>query len=162
MEAKHPDWTLRICGEGTWRERLEEQVAEHGLKNLELPGSCSDMEEQMSNASIYALSSRFEGFPLILCEAMSKGMAPVAFDCPTGPSEMIRDGENGLIVPLGDVDGFAAALNRMIEDDELRHRCGPAAAETGKYFKMESIGPMWDELFRELQEARAQQPAATP
>jgi glycosyltransferase involved in cell wall biosynthesis len=154
VEAKHPDWKLRICGEGNWRERLEAQVAEHGLQNLEMPGSCADMADQMSNASIFALSSRFEGFPLILCEAMSKGMAPVAFDCPTGPAEMIRDGENGLIVPLGDVDAFAAALLRMIEDDELRRRCGPAAAETGRSFKMDAIGPMWDELFRELQEAR--------
>ena len=155
VEAKHPDWKLRICGEGNWRERLEAQVAELGLENIELPGSCPDMADQMSNASIYALSSRFEGFPLILCEAMSKGMAPVAFDCPTGPAEMIRDGENGLIVPLGDIDAFAAGLLRMIEDDELRHRCGPAAAETGRNFKMDAIGPMWDELFLELQEARA-------
>lgn len=155
IEAKHPDWELKICGEGNWRERLEAQVAEHGLRNIELPGSCEDMAEEMSNASIFALSSRFEGFPLILCEAMSKGMAPVAFDCPTGPAEMIRDGENGLIVPLGDIDGFAAALLRMIEDDDLRHRCGPGAAETGRNFKMDAIGPMWDELFRELQEARA-------
>jgi glycosyltransferase involved in cell wall biosynthesis len=154
VEEKHPDWKLRICGEGNWRERLEAQVAEHGLKNIELPGSCPDMADQMSNASIYALSSRFEGFPLILCEAMSKGMAPVAFDCPTGPAEMIRDAENGLIVPLGDIDAFAAGLLRMIEDDELRHRCGKGAAETGRNFKMDAIGPMWDELFRELQEAR--------
>ena len=154
VEAKHPDWKLRICGEGSWRERLEAQVAELGLQNIELPGSCPDMADQMSNASIYALSSRFEGFPLILCEAMSKGMAPVAFDCPTGPAEMIRDAENGLIVPLGDIDAFAAALVRMIEDDELRHRCGRGAGETGRNFKMDAIGPMWDELFQELQDAR--------
>jgi glycosyltransferase involved in cell wall biosynthesis len=154
VEAKHPDWELKICGEGNWRERLEAQVAEHGLKNVQMPGNCDDMAGEMSNASIFALSSRFEGFPLILAEAMSKGMAPVAFDCPTGPSEMIREGENGLIVPLGDVDAFAAALLRMIEDDELRHRCGPAAAETGKDFKMNAIGPQWDALFQELQEAR--------
>ena len=154
VEAKHPDWELKICGEGKWRDRIEAQVSEHGLKNVALPGNCDDMAAEMSNASIFALSSRFEGFPLILCEAMSKAMAPVAFDCPTGPAEMIRNGENGLIVPLGDIDGFAAALNRMIEDDELRHRCGPAAAETGRNFKMDAIGPMWDELFRELQEAR--------
>jgi glycosyltransferase involved in cell wall biosynthesis len=154
VEEKHPDWKLRICGEGNWRERLEAQIAEHGLQNLELPGSCPDMADQMSNASIFALSSRFEGFPLILCEAMSKGMAPVAFDCPTGPAEMIRDGENGLIVSLGDIDAFAAGLLRMIEDDELRHRCGRGAAETGRNFKMDAIGPMWDELFRDLQEAR--------
>jgi glycosyltransferase involved in cell wall biosynthesis len=152
VEPKHLDWTLRVCGEGNWRERLEAQIAELGLERIELPGACSDMEDQMSNASIYALSSRFEGFPLILCEAMSKGMAPVAFDCPTGPSEMIVDGENGLIVPLGDVDAFAAALDRMMSDDELRRRCGPAAAETGRNFKMDAVGPMWDELFRELLE----------
>ncbi len=151
VEAKHPDWELKICGEGKWRERLEAQIAEHGLKNVALPGNCENMAAEMSNASIFALSSRFEGFPLILCEAMSKGMAPVAFDCPTGPAEMIRDGENGLIVPLGDIDAFAEALLRMIEDDELRHRCGPAAAETGRAFKMDAIGPMWDKLFKELQ-----------
>jgi len=160
IEDKHPDWTLRICGEGNWRERLEAQAAEHGLKRLEMPGSCADMADQMSNASIFALSSRFEGFPLILCEAMSKGMAPVAFDCPTGPGEMIRDGENGLILPLGDVDGFAAALDRMIGDDELRHRCGRAALETGKGFRMDAIGPMWDELFRELVEQSGHWPQA--
>ncbi len=82
----------------------------------------------MATHSIFALSSRFEGFPLILSEAMSKGMAPVTFDCPTGPAEMIRDGENGLIVPLGEIDAFAAALIRMIEDDELRRRCGAGRA----------------------------------
>jgi glycosyltransferase involved in cell wall biosynthesis len=154
VEAKHPDWELKICGEGGWRERLEGQLSEHGLKNVQMPGNCDDMAGEMSNASIFALSSRFEGFPLILAEAMNKGMAPVAFDCPTGPADMIRDGENGLIVPLGDIDGFAAALLRMIEDDELRHRSGPAAGETGKQFRMDAIGPMWDRLFAELQEAR--------
>ena len=150
VEAKHSDWELKICGEGGWRERLEAQIAEHGVRNMQMPGNCDDMAAEMSSASIFALSSRFEGFPLILAEAMSKGMAPVAFDCPTGPAEMIREGENGLIVPLGDVDGFAAALLRMIEDDELRHRCGRGAGETGRNFKMDAIGPMWDSLFDEL------------
>ena len=128
VEEKHPDWKLRICGEGNWRERLEAQIAEHGLENLELPGSCPDMADQMSNASIYALSSRFEGFPLILCEAMSKGMAPVAFDCPTGPAEMIRDGENGLIVPLGDIDAFAAGA---APDDRGRRATSPLRQGSG-------------------------------
>jgi glycosyltransferase involved in cell wall biosynthesis len=150
VEPDHEDWNVRICGEGEERAALEAQVARHGLKRVELPGACSDMAREMSRASIFALSSRFEGFPLVLCEAMSKGMAPVSFDCPTGPAEMIEDERNGLIVPLGDVEAFAAALARMIEDDELRHRCGAAAAETGRNFKMDVIGPMWDELFREL------------
>ena len=162
VAPKHPDWILRVCGEGNWRERLEAQIADLGVERIELPGSCPDMENQMRDASIFALSSRFEGFPLILCEAMSKGMAPVAYDCPTGPSEMIRDGENGLIVPLGDTDAFAAALDRMMSDDELRHRCGPGAAETGKNFKMEAIGPMWDELFAELDQKRVGQDERAP
>jgi len=115
-----------------------------------MPGACSDMAEQMSRASIFALSSRFEGFPLVLCEAMSKGLAPVSFDCPTGPAEMIDDGRNGLLVPLGDVEAFAAALTRMIGDDELRRRCGAAAIATGESFKMDVIGPMWEQLFDEL------------
>jgi glycosyltransferase involved in cell wall biosynthesis len=150
IEANHGDWTLRICGEGEERAALEAQVAGHGLERVEMPGACSDMEHEMSRASVFALSSRFEGFPLVLCEAMSKGMAPVSFDCPTGPAEMIEDGENGLIVGLGDVDALAAALARMIGDEELRRRCGTAAAVTGRDFKMDVIGPMWDELFTRL------------
>ena len=149
-EPEHPDWTLRICGDGEERADLEARVARLGLERLEMPGSCTDMADQMSRAAIFALSSRFEGFPLVLCEAMSKGMAPVSFDCPTGPAELIEDGRNGLLVPLGDIDALAAALGRMIRDAELRHRCGAAALETGRDFKMDAIGPMWDELFSGL------------
>ena len=150
VEPHNQEWTLRICGDGEEQAALEERVAALGLERLEMPGACSDMAEQMSRASIFALSSRFEGFPLVLCEAMSKGLAPVSFDCPTGPAEMIDDGRNGLLVPLGDVEAFAAALTRMIGDDELRRRCGAAAIATGENFKMDVVGPMWEELFDEL------------
>ena len=85
----------------------------------------------MAQASIYALSSRFEGFPLVLVEAMSKGMACVAFDCPTGPADIIDDHRNGLLVPAKDVEGLTAALMEMVEDEELRRRCGDAAHRDG-------------------------------
>ena len=150
VEPGHPDWTLRICGDGEDEAALRERVAAAGLQHVEMPGACSDMGAEMSRASVFALSSRFEGFPLVLCEAMTKGMAPVSFDCPTGPAEMIDDGRSGLLVPLGDVDAFAVALERMIEDADLRHRCGAAAIEAGQAFKMDVIGPMWEQLFREL------------
>ena len=150
LEPRHPEWTLRICGEGEDREQLEQQVARLGLERIDLPGNCDDIGAQMSAASIFVLSSRFEGFPLILCEAMRKGMAPVSFDCPTGPAEMIDDGENGLLAPLGDVDALAEALSRVIEDGDLRRRCGLQAAHTGEGFAMDVIGPMWDELLRDL------------
>ncbi len=109
----------------------------------------------MAQASIYALSSRFEGFPLVLVEAMSKGMACVAFDCPTGPGDIIDDHRNGLLVPAKDVEGLTAALMEMVEDEELRRRCGDAALETAREYTMAAIGPKWDEMLQALLQQHA-------
>jgi glycosyltransferase involved in cell wall biosynthesis len=151
VHAAHPDWRLKICGGGELKDVLAAQVAERGLEGaVELAGPCADLPGEMERASIYALSSRFEGFPLVLLEAMGKGMAVVAFDCPTGPRDIIEDGVNGALVPPKDVDAFAARLRAMIEDEELRRRCGPAAAETAKQYTIDVIGPRWEALFRDL------------
>ena len=150
VAGKHPDWRLKICGEGQLRESLEAQIAEHGLEDsIALPGNC-DMAEAMGQASIFVMSSRFEGFPLILIEAMSKSMAPISVDCPTGPADVIDSGRNGILVPLDDIEGLSRAMLRLIEDDDLRERCGRAAGETAEAYSIENIGPMWEELFREL------------
>jgi len=153
VAAKHPDWRLRICGEGLLRDRLEELVQEHGVgDSVSLAGAC-DMNEAMGSSSIFVMSSRFEGFPLILIEAMSKALAVVSFDCPTGPADIIDNGENGLLVEFKNVDALADAITRFIEDEDLRRRCGPAAAETAKRYRIEEVGPMWDELFAEVASA---------
>jgi glycosyltransferase involved in cell wall biosynthesis len=95
---------------------------------------------------------------------MSKGMAVVSFDCPTGPGEIIDDHRNGLLVPELDVDGFAAALRELIDDEDLRRSCGAAAVATADAYTMEAIGPRWhallDELWRARHGAAAQQPRA--
>ena len=133
VHAKHPDWELRICGHGKLRPQFEQAIAEHGLGDVvELPGPSEDLPGEMEQASIYALSSRFEGFPLVLLEAMGKGMGVVAFDCPTGPRDIVEDRRNGILVPPKDPDAFAAGLLALIEDEELRRRCGAAAAETAQ------------------------------
>jgi glycosyltransferase involved in cell wall biosynthesis len=151
----HPDWTLRILGRGDWLAELQRLVAEHGIRgSVVFEGPSEDLGGEMSRASIYALSSRFEGFPLVLIEAMSKGMAVVAFDCPTGPADVIDDHRNGLLVPPKDVDAYAAALREMMDDEELRRRCGEAAVETAKEYEMERIGPSWDALLEELARGR--------
>ena len=153
VAAKHPDWRLRICGEGQLRGRLKELVDEHGLgESVSLPGAC-DMDEAMGSSSIFVMSSRFEGFPLILIEAMSKSMAVISFDCPTGPADVIDTGENGILVEFKNIDALADAINRFIEDEDLRRRCGAAAGETAKSYRIEEVGPMWDELFTELASA---------
>ena len=151
VHAAHPEWLLKICGGGELEGRLRAQVAERGLgQAVELAGPCADLPGEMERASIYALSSRFEGFPLVLLEAMGKGMAVAAFDCPTGPRDILDNHVNGLLVPPKDVDAFATALLELIQDDELRHRCGPAAAETAKQYTIDAIGPRWEALFRDL------------
>jgi glycosyltransferase involved in cell wall biosynthesis len=151
VHAKHPDWELRICGHGKLRPQFEQAIAEHGLGDVvELPGPSEDLPGEMEQASIYALSSRFEGFPLVLLEAMGKGMGVVAFDCPTGPRDIVHDRENGMLVAPKDPDAFAAGLLALIEDEELRRRCGAAAAETAHEYTIEAIGPRWEALFRDL------------
>jgi glycosyltransferase involved in cell wall biosynthesis len=151
VAAKHPDWQLKICGRGRDEAKLRRLVERHGLEDqVDLAGPTDDVPGEMAQASIYALSSRFEGFPLVLIEAMSKGMAVVAFDCPTGPADIIEDHRSGLLVPPKDVEGFSAALMEMIEDEELRYRCGPAAVERARDYTLASIGPKWDGLFATL------------
>ncbi len=108
----------------------------------------------MEQSSIYVLSSRYEGFPLVLIEAMAKGMAVVAFDCPTGPADIVDDHRNGLLVPAKDVEGLTAAMMEMVEDEELRRRCAAAALETARDYTMAAIGPKWDEMLQALVQGR--------
>ena len=155
VAERHPDWRLRIHGEGPLRPQLEAMVRDLGLIDLvELPGAADDMGEALSEGSVFVLSSRYEGFPLILLEAMSKGLACVGFDCPTGPSEIIADHANGLLVPPEDVEALARSIVELIEDAELRRRLGDAAATTALEYTMESIGPHWDRFFDELHPTR--------
>ncbi len=156
VAAKHPDWRLRILGRGDARGRLDALIDQHGVAGVvTIEHPARDLGAEMAKASIYVLSSRFEGMPLVLLEAMSKGMAIVSFDCPTGPGDIIDDRRNGLLIPRNDVEGLADGISELIEDQALRRRCGAAAIETARGFTMEAIGPMWDALLRDLLAARA-------
>ena len=156
VAAAHPEWELKLCGRGRDTEKLRALIAEHGLEDrVILDGPTDDVPGEMAQASIYALSSRYEGFPLVLIEAMSKGMACVAFDCPTGPADIVDDHRNGLLVPARDVEGLTAALMEMVADEDLRRRCGEAAVETAERYTMAAIGPKWDEMMHALVQGRA-------
>jgi glycosyltransferase involved in cell wall biosynthesis len=151
-----PDWHLRICGRGRLRDALQRQVDDAGLAAaVTLAGPARDLDEELRRASVFVLSSRFEGFPLVLLEAMHAGLAVVSFDCPTGPSDIIDDHRNGLLVPAEDVDGMAEAIRALMRDEELRRRCGAAAAETARAYTMDAIGPRWDRLLREVRAGTA-------
>ena len=147
VAEREPDWTLRICGDGPKRERLQRLVVRSDLANhVLLLGEVKRIERQFEHASLFVLSSRFEGFPMVLIEAMSKGLPIVSFDCPTGPAEIIDHGVNGLLVPEGDEAALADALVELMRDPQRRRRMGAAAVEKAATYSMDAIGPRWDDL----------------
>jgi glycosyltransferase involved in cell wall biosynthesis len=151
VAPSHPEWRLRICGAGPWRRRLERLIARQGLQHVAtLPGPAEPLAAEMDTAALFVLSSRFEGFPLVLIEAMAKGLPVVAFDCPTGPGEIIEDHRNGLLVPRGSVDRLADGMRELIGDPELRRRLGSAAAHSARDYTIEAVGPRWEQLLEHL------------
>src|SRR5690606_10968225 len=111
---KHPDWHLRIFGSGERRAQLRNLIEKHHMYNHSvLLGVTDQLDEELAKASMYVLSSRFEGLPMVMLEAMSHGLPVVSFDCPTGPADVLTDGKEGLLVPPEDVDGLARAMSRL-------------------------------------------------
>jgi glycosyltransferase involved in cell wall biosynthesis len=151
VHAERPDWTLTIYGEGRLRGELTDQRDALGLTTVvSLPGLTSQLDAELRASSMFVLSSRFEGLPMVLLEAMSCGLPVVAFDCPTGPREVIIDGANGSLVPPNDVAGLAAAILRQVEDPDQRRKLGAAAYETSRGYFMPSVRDAWLKFFAEL------------
>jgi len=151
LADKHPDWDLVILGEGSLRTTLDKQVRESGLEHrIFLPGRAGNMADWYESADLYVMSSRFEGFPMTLAEAMAHGLAAVSFDCDTGPRDIIRHEQDGLLVPPGDVAELTAALDRLMSDALTRQRFAERAVEVRERFSMERIAGMWGKLFEEV------------
>ncbi|MCD4526707.1 stealth conserved region 3 domain-containing protein [Nocardioides sp. cx-173] len=143
-----PDWRLRILGEGTARFEIMSTVRKHRLwDRVELPGPTTDMASEWAKASISALTSRSEGFPLVLQEAMAAGVPVVSFDCPSGPRAIIDDGVDGLLVAQGSEPALAAGLLRLATDRDLRDRLGEAALAKAATWDVEVITARWREVY---------------
>jgi len=148
----HPDWRLRIYGGGPERAALERLSAELGLDGrAELVGPVRDLGAELARASLFVVSSRFEGFGIVIVEAMSKGLPVVAFDCPRGPAELIADGRDGVLVPAGDVDALSRALLALVEDQPRRRRYGAAALEAAKAYEPVAVAGAWDRFLAEVE-----------
>jgi glycosyltransferase involved in cell wall biosynthesis len=149
VAPEHPAWTLTIWGEGEERAALEALTTELGLAGrVRLPGLTERPGQWIEDADIFVLSSRFEGFPNVIAEAMAAGLPVIAFDCPWGTDEIVRHGEDGLLVPLNDVHALAAAMRRLIADPERRRRLGEAGARNVRRFGTEAVVAEWDALIR--------------
>ena len=152
VNKKHPDWILDIFGEGPDRDALQEQICNQGLMNhVFLRGRTSDIEHEFVNHSLFVLSSRAEGFGLVLVEAGSCGLPLVSFDCPQGPNEIIQDGSNGFLIShVGDISSLANKISLLIEDETLRQIMGSRAQEMSMSFSANIIKNKWISLFNEL------------
>ncbi|MFC7649970.1 glycosyltransferase [Streptosporangium lutulentum] len=147
---RRPEWTLRIYGSGPWMDRLKTQIDELDLTDRAfLMGRTDRVGEELSKAAMFLLSSRSEGMPMALIEAMSKGLPAVAFDCPTGPGEIITDGVDGQLVEPKNVEALAEAICELIDDQDLRRKLGAAAQNTAAAYDLQTIGSRWDTLLAE-------------
>jgi glycosyltransferase involved in cell wall biosynthesis len=143
--ADVPEWRLIIWGEGEDRPRLERQRAELGLEGkVEFPGLTAKPGLWVETADLFVLSSRYEGWGIVLLEAMAAGLPVVSFNCEWGPASMIMHPDDGLLVPPGDVDALAAALKTVMVDAGLRQRLGERAAVSALRYLPDVILAQWD------------------
>ena len=146
-----PDWTLRLVGDGEERDFLQKRIQDYGLEDRVILGrSESDMESVYCSASILALSSRYEGLPMVLLEAQAAGLPAVSFECKCGPRDVITDGVDGFLVEEGNVSDFADRLFELMRDEDLRRRMGEAAYRASERFDEEKIMKRWTDLLERL------------
>lgn len=151
----HPDWILEIYGSGTAYQELEQLIGELRLEQrILLMGHTHDVSSKLENASIFVLSSITEGFPLVLLEAMSHGLPVVSYDCPFGPSFIIEDGKNGILVPLNDETELASSMEYLIQNEEVRHKMALKARLRAAEFMPQKIADQWMSFFNDLRKQR--------
>lgn len=153
VAAEFPETELWIYGEGSCREELKNEIDRLGMQErIYLPGAVNNLAEVIKSAGLFVLSSDYEGMPNALLEAMALGIPSIATDCPCGgPAEIIQDGENGLLVPVGDVKRLEEAMRRMLGDEKFCRRVGAAGTKVREDYSEEKT---FDRLYRYLEKVR--------
>lgn len=150
VTAKHPDWQLHIYGDGALRGQMEDTIRREQLGSVAIHPFTPDISSKYAESSICVLTSRFEGFSLVLLEALRHGVPCVAYNCPFGPEDVVDDGKCGYIVEDGDMEAFADRLCFLMENINVRKAFSAEAMEKAKTFDKETIMRQWTDLFEGL------------
>ena len=150
VQEKNPGWELYIFGDGEERKRLESIRDNLKLKTVHLEHTVSNVNAEFVEASFSVLSSRFEGFGLVIIEAMSAGLPVIAFNCEYGPSEIISNGIDGFLVKNGNVEMLADKINYLIDNENERIKMGSIARIKSQRYKRDNIMSQWITLYNDL------------
>ena len=144
-------WQLEIFGQGEWEVRLQELIRKRGVKeSARVNAPTKEIFREYAASSFLVMSSHYEGFPMVLLEAMACGLPGVCFTFPCGPKDVIEDGKNGLLVPEGDIPALAVAMERLMRDQALRERMSTAAREIIRTYSEEKVMQQWIQCFNSL------------
>lgn len=150
-DGRYQDWHLDIFGQGEWHEMLENMISERNLNDsIRLNNPTNQIGREYAQSSLIVMTSNYEGFGMVLVEAMACGVPAVAFDCKCGPRDIISDGENGLLVPNGDIPGLAEAMMKLMGDYELRRRMSVKARQVVDTYSEKAVMDKWVRLFTSL------------
>lgn len=149
--GRYSDWQLDIFGQGEWRKMLQQAVDDKGLSDSVLINQpTQDIGKEYAGSSMLVMSSHYEGFPMVMIEAMACGLPVVSFDYKCGPRDIIQDGQNGLIVTDGDIQGLADAMMRLMNDESLRKQMSERAKKVVDIYSEKTVMKQWTELFESL------------
>lgn len=152
---KHPDWTLEIYGKGNLHDELESQIKDLEIsEDAKLMGVSNEINKVFQESGIFVLSSLYEGFPMVIVEAMASGCPVVSFDCPNGPSDLIENKKNGLLVENQNEEKLYESILQMIENPDFRKICAANALKSVKKYSIENIFEDWKSLFNLVQEKK--------